>query len=203
MYKHIGKRLFDILASLTALIVLSPLMLLIAVAVKCTSEGPVFYVQQRVGMHNKNLSMLKFRTMTVNADKKGLLTVGENDSRITDIGRLLRKTKMDELPQLFNILKGDMSVVGPRPEVRYYVNYYTTEQMQVLAVRPGLTDLASLAYIDENKILAACDNPQQTYIEKIMQEKLSLNFEYIRQISFGTDMKIIGKTLLKIIHRES
>ena len=203
MYKHIGKRFFDILASLTALIVLSPIMLLIAVAVKCTSEGPVFYVQQRVGMHNKNFSMLKFRTMTVNADKKGLLTVGENDSRITDIGRLLRKTKMDELPQLFNILKGDMSVVGPRPEVRCYVNYYTTEQMQVLAVRPGLTDLASLAYIDENKILAAGDNPQQTYIEKIMQEKLSLNFEYIRQISFGTDMKIIGKTLLKIIHRES
>ena len=203
MYAHVVKRFFDIISSLTAIMVLSPVMLLIALLVKSTSKGPVLYVQQRVGLHNKDFAMYKFRTMAVNADKKGLLTVGENDSRITATGRVLRKTKMDELPQLFNILKGDMSVVGPRPEVRYYVNYYTAEQMKVLEVRPGLTDLASLAYINENKLLATCANPQQTYIEKIMQEKLSLNFDYIHNMSLGTDMKIIGKTLLKIIHSES
>lgn len=200
MYAKAGKRICDILSALLLLIVLSPLMVLIAVLVKCTSKGPIFYVQSRVGRYNKDFRMYKFRTMRVNADKQGLLTVGGHDSRITKIGYWLRKSKMDELPQLWNILKGDMSVVGPRPEVRYYVNYYTPEQMKVLEVRPGLTDRASLAYIDENTLLGASMDPQQTYIEDIMPKKLALNFEYIHHMSPAEDMRIIARTCLKIIH---
>ncbi len=201
MYAKAGKRICDILLSLTVLIALLPLMLLIALGVKCTSGGPVLYVQLRVGRHNKDFNMYKFRTMRVNADKQGLLTVGGHDSRITGVGYWLRKYKTDELPQLWNVLIGDMSIVGPRPEVRYYVNYYTPEQMKVLEVRPGLTDIASLAYIDENTLLGASSNPQQTYIEDIMPKKLALNFEYIQHMSPAEDIRIIARTCLKIIHR--
>jgi lipopolysaccharide/colanic/teichoic acid biosynthesis glycosyltransferase len=163
-----------------------------------TSKGGVFYIQKRIGRHGKEFSLIKFRTMYVGADKKGLLTVGKKDNRITPVGYYLRKYKLDELPQLFNIIRGDMSVVGPRPEVKKYVDLYTKEQLQVLQVRPGLTDLASLQYIDENQILARYDDAEKAYIDIIMPHKLSLNLEYIRKQSFWFDLKIILKTLLKI-----
>ena len=199
MYKHFFKRFFDILFSLVGLLLLSPILLIIAILIKITSKGKIFYRQIRVGKDNKDFSLLKFRTMRENADKKGLLTVGNHDNRITKIGYYLRKTKADELPQLLNVLKGEMSIVGPRPEVRKYVNYYTEEQRNVLLVRPGLTDIASIAYINENEILAQAENPEQTYIETIMQEKLRLNFEYIAHISLCYDVHIVCKTLFKII----
>lgn len=199
MYKHFFKRFFDILFSLIGLLLLFPILLIIAILIKTTSKGRIFYRQIRVGKDNKDFSLLKFRTMRENADKNGLLTVGNHDNRITKIGYYLRKTKADELPQLLNVLKGEMSIVGPRPEVRKYVDYYTEEQRKVLLVRPGLTDIASIAYINENEILAQAENPEQTYIEQIMQEKLKLNFEYIAHISLRYDVHIVCKTLFKII----
>ncbi|MBO4739000.1 MAG: sugar transferase [Bacteroidales bacterium] len=199
MYKHFFKRFFDILFSLIGLLLLSPILLIIAILIKTTSKGRIFYRQIRVGKDNKDFFLLKFRTMRENADKNGLLTVGNHDNRITKIGYYLRKTKADELPQLLNVLKGEMSIVGPRPEVRKYVDYYTEEQRKVLLVRPGLTDIASIAYINENEILAQAENPEQTYIEQIMQEKLKLNFEYIAHISLRYDVHIVCKTLFKII----
>lgn len=192
------KRFFDIVSSLLVLIILSPLFLIISLAVLFTSKGGVFYIQKRIGQHGKEFSLIKFRTMYVGADKEGLLTVGKKDYRITPVGYYLRKYKLDELPQLFNIIRGDMSVVGPRPEVKKYVDLYTKEQLQVLQVRPGLTDLASLQYIDENQILARYDDAEKAYIDIIMPHKLSLNLEYIRKQSFWFDLKIILKTLLKI-----
>ncbi len=199
MYKHFFKRFFDILFSLAGLLFLAPILFIIAILIKTTSKGRIFYRQIRVGKDNKDFYLLKFRTMKENADKSGLLTVGNHDNRITKIGYYLRKTKADELPQLLNVLKGEMSIVGPRPEVRKYVNYYTEQQRNVLLVRPGLTDIASIAYIDENEILAQAENPEQTYIEKIMQEKLSLNFEYIAHISLRYDVRIVCETLFRII----
>lgn len=199
MYKYFFKRFFDILFSLAGLLFLAPILFIIAILIKTTSKGRIFYRQIRVGKDNKDFYLLKFRTMKENADKSGLLTVGNHDNRITKIGYYLRKTKADELPQLLNVLKGEMSIVGPRPEVRKYVNYYTEQQRNVLLVRPGLTDIASIAYIDENEILAQAENPEQTYIEKIMQEKLSLNFEYIAHISLRYDVRIVCETLFRII----
>ncbi len=192
------KRLFDIVSSLFALIVLSPLMLLISILILLTSRGGVFYLQKRVGLHGKIFSLIKFRTMQTGSDKKGLLTVGMKDGRITSIGYYLRKYKLDELPQLINILRGEMSVVGPRPEVKKYVDLYNTEQQRVLSVRPGLTDLASLLYVDENKILEQYADAEKAYIEIVMPHKLSLNLEYIRKQSFWFDLQLIIKTIVKI-----
>lgn len=203
MYKHFFKRFFDILFSLIGLLLLFPILLIIAILIKTTSKGRIFYRQIRVGKDNKDFSLLKFRTMRENADKNGLLTVGNHDNRITKIGYLLRKSKLDELPQLLNILFGQMSFVGPRPEVRYYVNYYTPEQMKVLSVLPGLTDWASLMYIDENEILRQAEDHEKAYIETIMPAKLALNFKYINEMSFVCDMKIIFKTLIKIVNLNS
>ncbi len=192
------KRMFDIISSFLVLVLCSPLFLLIALLVALTSSGGVFYSQKRIGRYGKEFSLLKFRTMYSGSDKKGLLTVGMKDNRITTTGYYLRKYKLDELPQLLNIIKGDMSVVGPRPEVKKYVDLYNEEQLRVLSVRPGLTDLASLQYIDENKVLAQYDDAEKAYIEIVMPHKLTLNLEYIRKQSFLYDLKIIFQTILKL-----
>lgn len=194
------KRLLDILSSLLVLILLCPLWLVLALLIVCDSRGGVFYRQIRVGKGNKDFYLYKFRTMRPDADKKSLLTVGERDSRVTRVGCFLRKYKLDEFPQLINVLKGDMSIVGPRPEVRKYVDMYTPEQMRVLSVRPGLTDLASIQYVHENELLAASDNPEQTYIDVVMPAKLQLNLQYIDNQSFWGDIKLIFKTFAAILH---
>lgn len=160
---------------------------------------PLFYLQTRVGKNGKDFKLFKFRTMHLNADKKGLLTVGGRDPRVTKIGYYLRKYKLDELPQLFNVLFGTMSLVGPRPEVRKYVDLYTKDQQLVLSVKPGITDFASLEYINENDLLAKSDNPEKTYINEIMPTKLALNAKYIQQQSVLVDFKIIVNTIFKIV----
>lgn len=192
------KRLFDILLSLLALLILLPLLILITIWIMVDSRGGAFYCQQRVGKRNQDFGMLKFRTMVPGSDQKGLLTLGGRDPRITRAGVFLRKTKLDELPQLMNVLAGQMSIVGPRPEVRKYVDLYTEEQLKVLEVRPGLTDYASLEYIDESEILSQHDEPEQAYIEVIMPAKLELNLKYIRERSMGKDIRIILQTLSRM-----
>lgn len=192
------KRLFDILTSAIVLLVLLPVWLIIALLVAVESPGGIFYKQVRVGKGNRDFYLYKFRTMRVGSDKKGLLTVGERDNRITRIGYFLRKYKIDEFPQLLNIIKGDMSIVGPRPEVRKYVDLYTPEQMKVLTVRPGLTDYASIKYVNENEVLAASDNPEQTYIDEVMPAKLDLNLQYIANQSLTEDIRLIFRTFMAI-----
>ncbi|MFN5213172.1 MAG: sugar transferase [Bacteroidota bacterium] len=192
------KRLFDILSALIVFIILSPVYVMIALLIVLTSPGGILYRQPRIGIHGKVFTLYKFRTMYSGADKKGLLTVGMRDTRITGVGYYLRKYKLDELPQLFNIIRGDMSVVGPRPEVEKYVALYNAEQRNVLSVRPGLTDLASLEYIDENKVLAQYADAEKAYIEHVMPHKLALNLEYISKQSLLYDLQIIIRTLLKL-----
>jgi lipopolysaccharide/colanic/teichoic acid biosynthesis glycosyltransferase len=162
------------------------------------SRGGIFYFQTRVGKNNKDFKLFKFRTMRTGSDKKGLLTVGAKDNRITKIGYYLRKYKMDELPQLLNVFIGDMSLVGPRPEVRKYVEMYNDEQRKILNVQPGITDYASLEYFEENKLLGNSPNPEKTYIEEVMPAKLELNMKYINEMGIVTDLKIIFKTIFKI-----
>ena len=193
------KRLFDIVSSFIGLMVFSPFLLLISLLILLTSKGGICYTQIRVGKDNKDFNLLKFRTMKPGSDKKGQLTVGTNDSRITRIGRFLRKFKLDEIPQLINILKGEMSVVGPRPEVPKYVNHYSNEQLRVLSVRPGLTDLASIEFINENEILGKAENPEKEYLEVIIPKKLALNIQYIENQSFLGDLKLIFRTFGKIL----
>jgi len=192
------KRAFDLILSITGLLILAPVFIIICILILFDSRGRVFYIQKRVGKNNVDFKLIKFRTMKVDSDKNGLLTIGNRDNRITKIGYYLRKYKLDELPQLVNILKGDMSFVGPRPEVRKYVELYNNEQMKVLSVKPGLTDYSSIEYINENEILKQSNNPERTYIEEIMQKKLDLNLSYIKNKSISTDLKIIFKTLYKI-----
>lgn len=193
------KRVFDIIASGLGLLILSPLFLVIAVWVKLDSPGPVFYKQVRVGRNNKDFYLYKFRSMRVGSDKKGLITVGGRDPRVTRSGYYIRKYKLDEFPQLINVFKGDMSLVGPRPEVRKYVDLYTPEQMHVLDVRPGITDLASIRYRNENELLEQASDPDQYYQEVVMQDKLRINLEYVRNHSFFGDIYLIFKTFLSII----
>lgn len=193
------KRLFDIIASVTGLLLLMPFFLVISLAIVLSSGFPVFYLQSRVGQYNRDFRLFKFRTMHTGADRKGLLTVGGRDPRVTAVGYYLRKYKLDELPQLLNVLLGTMSLVGPRPEVRKYVDLYNAEQLKVLEVKPGITDLASLRFINENDLLAASPHPEKTYIEEIMPEKLALNKEYISNPSLRTDLRIILATLKKIV----
>ncbi|HPT53181.1 MAG TPA: sugar transferase [Bacteroidales bacterium] len=195
------KRLFDVSASVFACLLLLPFFCVISLIIMLESRGGIYYSQQRVGKNNKDFKLLKFRTMRVGSDKHGLLTVGDKDARITRFGYFLRKYKLDELPQLFNILKGDMSIVGPRPEVRKYVDLYDVRQRQVLSLLPGLTDYASLAYISESEILSASDNPEQTYIDEIMPRKIELNLKYIQNQGMIEDMKIIFKTLFSILKK--
>ncbi len=195
------KRFFDILLSLCVIIVGLPLAAVIAVLIVVDSKGPVFYRQVRVGRNNKDFRLLKFRTMRTGADKSGLLTVGNDDNRITGVGKFLRKYKIDEFPQFVNILVGDMSIVGPRPEVRKYVDMYSERQMRVLSVRPGLTDYASIKYVDENALLSASGDPESTYVNKIMPDKLELNLKYIDNLSILEDVKIIFQTIIAIFKK--
>ena len=193
------KRAMDIVISGGALAVIWPLLLLIALAIKIDDPGPVFYRQVRVGKDGKEFRIFKFRTMVVDADKKGLaITVGR-DNRITRMGRILRKTKLDELAQLINVFTGEMSFVGPRPEVPKYVNMYTPYQRQVLLVRPGITDYASIAYRNENDMLEGAEDPEKMYIDVIMPDKIELNMKYLREISPLADIRLILSTIIAVI----
>ena len=193
------KRIFDIITALIVLIIGFPVFLIIALLIVLDSKGGVFFIQQRVGKNNIDFGLYKFRTMHPDSEKSGQITVGGRDPRITKIGYFLRKYKIDEFPQLINVLKGDMSIIGPRPEVRKYVDLYSEEQLKVLTVRPGLSDLASIEYIDENKLLGQSENPEETYINEIMPSKLKLNLKYIENQSFIYDLKLIFKTIGKIL----
>lgn len=195
------RRAFDIVASAGGLIVLSPLLLLVAVIIKATSSGEVLFRQQRVGLGGKPFKILKFRTMRTDAEKVGgQLTVG-NDARITPVGRFLRAWKIDELPQLINVLKGDMSLVGPRPEVPRYVALYTPIQRQVLAVRPGITDPASIAFRSESELMANHEDPERFYIDSIMPEKLRINLEYLQRRSILADIGVLLDTVKAVFLR--
>lgn len=193
------KRLFDIIASGLGLIVLSPLFLVLAIWIKMDSKGPVFYRQVRVGFKNKDFRIFKFRSMRVGADKGSLVTIGGHDPRVTKSGYFIRKFKFDELPQLINVFLGDMSLVGPRPEVRHYVDYWTSEQMHVLDVRPGITDPASIKFRNENELMEKAEDPEKYYIEVIMQEKIKLYLEYVEKHSFLYDIGLIFKTFWVIV----
>lgn len=193
------KRLFDIIASGLGLIVLSPLFLVLAIWIKMDSKGPVFYRQVRVGRDNKDFRIFKFRSMRVGADKGSLVTIGGHDPRVTRSGYFIRKFKFDELPQLINVFVGDMSLVGPRPEVRHYVDYWTLEQMHVLDVRPGITDPASIKFRNENELMEKAEDPEKYYIEVIMQEKNKLYLEYVEKHSFLYDIGLIFKTFWVIV----
>lgn len=191
--------MFDITASGLGLLVLSPLFLILAVWIKLDSSGPVFYRQVRVGRGNKDFRLFKFRSMRVGSDKKGLITVGGHDPRVTRSGYYIRKYKLDELPQLINVFIGDMSLVGPRPEVRKYVDLYTPEQLRVLDVRPGITDMASIRYRNENELLEQAADPEQYYRDVVMQDKLRINLEYVAGHSFIKDLKIIFMTFKAVV----
>ena len=193
------KRLFDIIASGLGLIVLSPLFIILVIWIKLDSKGPVFYRQVRVGKDNKDFRIFKFRSMRVGSDKGSLVTIGGRDPRITRSGYIIRKLKLDELPQLINVFVGDMSLVGPRPEVRHYVDYWTPEQMHVLDVRPGITDPASIKFRNENELMEQAEAPEDYYINVIMQEKLKLYLEYVRNHSFWGDIGLIFKTFWVIV----
>jgi len=192
------KRIFDITLSLFGLIILLPFMLIIAILIKIDSKGPVFFKQIRVTKNGKEFKIFKYRTMRVGSDKYSQITVGK-DGRITKIGSFLRKYKLDEIPQLINVLIGDMSLVGPRPEVPKYVALYTDEQKEILKVRAGITDYASIEFSDENDLLASEEDPEKTYIEKVMSRKIELNKKYLSEISILTDIKIILLTIKKIL----
>ena len=193
------KRFIDIVASGLGLLVFSPIFFILAVWIKLDSKGPVFYRQVRVGKNNKDFRIYKFRSMRVGADKGSLITIGGRDPRVTVSGYYIRKYKLDELAQLINVFIGDMSLVGPRPEVRRYVNLYDEKQKKVLTVRPGITDYASIEYMDENVLLERSDNPDKTYIEEIMPAKIRLNMQYINNFTLIEYFKIIFLTIFKIV----
>ena len=195
------KRIFDIFFSFLGLLLLSPLFLVLAVWISLDSRGGVFYRQLRVGRGNRDFRLIKFRSMRTDADKAGLITVGGHDPRITRSGYFIRKYKLDELPQLINVLKGDMSFVGPRPEVRKYVDMYTPEQLHVLDVRPGITDEASIRYRNENELLATADDPERFYIETVMPDKLRINLEYVQNHSLLGDIKLIFRTFAAVVKK--
>lgn len=192
-------RLCDIVFSAIGLLLLSPLFLIVYILIRCESKGGGFYCQQRVGKDGRMFGLYKFRSMRTGSDQKGLITVGGHDSRITRMGYFIRKYKIDELPQLWNVLKGDMSLVGPRPEVKKYVDLYTAEQRRVLSVRPGITDYASIEYVDENEILGKADDPDRVYVEEIMPAKIKLNMRFIENRNLKEYFKIIGLTFKNIL----
>ena len=193
------KRIIDLIFGGLGLIILSPFFIFIAIGIKLDSRGPVFFKQWRVGKNDKDFLLWKFRTMVSNAQKGGLITVGGRDARVTAIGYYLRKFKLDEVPQLINVAKGDMALVGPRPEVRYYVNLYNADQRTILAVKPGLTDFASLKFADENELLENVKDPESYYSNEILPEKIELGHYYIRKMSVKTDFKIMFRTLLSLV----
>lgn len=188
-------RILDLLFSTLGLILLVPIFLVIAIWIKLDSHGPIFYIQGRVGKNGVDFKLVKFRSMKIFSDKLGLLTVGGNDNRITRPGLFIRRFKLDELPQLYNVLIGDMSLVGPRPEVRKYVNFYSEEQKMILSVRPGITDEASIAYKNENEILGNSDDPEKLYINEIMPHKIALNQKFINSPSVFNYFSIIIRTI--------
>lgn len=187
-------RLFDIFFSTLGLIILFPFFVVFYLLIRIESKGGAFYIQERIGKNGKPFGLYKFRSMRIGSDAEGLLTVGERDNRITRIGYILRKTKIDELPQLLNVLKGDMSIVGPRPEVRKYTDLYTEEQRKVLSVRPGITDYASIEYVNENELLSKAEDPERMYIEEVMPDKIKLNMKYLNHYTVGEYFKIIFLT---------
>ena len=192
-------RLLDFFFSCLGLLFFFPFFLIISVLIVLDSKGSVFYYQNRVGLYGVDFKLIKFRTMKVNSESKGLITVGTKDNRITRVGYYLRKYKLDELPQLINVLKGDMSLVGPRPEVRKYVNMYSEEQRRVLSVVPGITDYASIEYVDENKLLGETLNPDDTYVKQILPDKIRYNMKYIDHRSIKEYFKIIFLTIRCIV----
>lgn len=193
------KRLFDIWVSLIILLIFLPFGIILGIWIAIESSGGVFYLQERIGKNGKPFQMYKFRSMRKDADKSGKLTVGMRDPRITRSGYFIRKYKFDEFPQFINVLKGDMSIVGPRPEVKEYADLYTMEQRRVLRVRPGITDNASVEYFRENELLAASDDPNRTYIEEIMPAKIRLNMKYIENPTLAKDIRIMWRTFRKMI----
>lgn len=190
---------FDIIVSSIILLLFLPFGIIISLIIVFSSRGGVFYTQERVGRNGVPFGVIKFRTMKRNADKAGKLTVGMRDPRITKIGYFLRKLKLDEFPQFMNVLGGSMSIVGPRPEVQEYVNMYTEKQMEILTIKPGITDYASLEYFKENEMLGKSDNPQKTYIEEVMPAKIELNRKYMENPGVGQDIKIMWRTFLKML----
>lgn len=195
------KRLFDLVVSLIILMCFLPFGLILALCIALESRGGVFYRQERIGLNGKPFRLWKFRTMRKNADKLGKLTVGMRDPRITRVGLFIRKVKLDEFPQFINVLAGQMSIVGPRPEVREYVELYTEEQRSVLSVKPGITDYASLEYFHENELLGKSEDPRKTYIEEVMPAKIELNKKYLANPTIGHDIRIMWMTFLKMIRR--
>ncbi|WP_147676914.1 sugar transferase [Algibacter pacificus] len=193
------KRAFDVTFSILGLIILLPFLCIISILIKIDSKGPILFIQSRVGKDFHDFNIYKFRTMKQNSQKKGLLTLGLQDKRITSLGYLLRKYKIDELPQLINVLKGDMSFVGPRPEIRYFINFYSEDDLSVLQVRPGITSLASLNYIQEAELLKTVENPEIFFVESIIPNKLKQDKAYIAKQNFLLDLKIIGLTVIKIL----
>ena len=193
------KRIFDIFFSFLGLLLLSPLFLVVALWIKLDSRGPVFYRQVRAGRGNRDFRIFKFRSMRVGSDKGSLVTIGGRDPRVTRSGYYIRKLKLDELPQLINVLIGDMSFVGPRPEVRKYVDMYTPEQLHVLDVRPGITDEASIRYRNENELLATAADPERFYIETVMPDKLRINLQYVQNHSLWGDIKLIFRTFAAVV----
>jgi len=191
------KRSFDVCISSIGLLLLSPFFLVIAAVIKLDSSGPVFFRQERIGYGFDKFRICKFRTMVVDAPKKGNLLTAFNDDRITKVGRLLRKAKIDEMPQLFNVLLGDMTLVGPRPEVEKYVRLFTDDYRQVLKIRPGITDLASLKYRNESEMLRFAENAEEEYITRVLSDKIALAKEYVRRSSFFFDISLILKTVAK------
>ena len=192
-------RIIDIIFSLVGIIILFPLLVIIYILVIIESRGGGFFSQNRVGKNGIDFKLLKFRSMRIGSDKKGLITVGERDSRVTKTGLFIRKFKLDELPQLFNVLKGDMSLVGPRPELRYFVDLYTPQQRKILSVRPGITDYASIEYVDESVILGSVSNPEKVYIEEIMPDKIRLNMKYIQTQSVKEYFRVIFLTFWHVV----
>lgn len=192
-------RFFDLIFSIMGLVILSPLFIVLYLLIRIESKGGGFYSQERIGKNGKPFKLYKFRSMRIGSDKKGLITIGEKDNRITKTGFILRKYKLDELPQLWNVFIGDMSLVGPRPEVKKYTDLYTEEQKQVLHVRPGITDWASIKYVDENKILGEAKDPDEAYVNLIMPNKIKLNMVYIQHQTLGEYFKIIFTTFKEIV----
>lgn len=192
-------RFFDLIFSIMGLVILSPLFIVLYLLIRIESKGGGFYSQERIGKNGKPFKLYKFRSMRIGSDKKGLITIGEKDNRITKTGFILRKYKLDELPQLWNVVIGDMSLVGPRPEVKKYTDLYTEEQKQVLHVRPGITDWASIKYVDENKILGESKTPDEAYVNLIMPNKIKLNMVYIQNQTLGEYFKIIFTTFKEIV----
>lgn len=192
-------RFFDLIFSIIGLVILSPLFIVLYLLIRIESKGGGFYSQERIGKNGKPFKLYKFRSMRIGSDKKGLITIGEKDNRITKTGFILRKYKLDELPQLWNVFIGDMSLVGPRPEVKKYTDLYTEEQKQVLHVRPGITDWASIKYVDENKILGESKTPDEAYVNLIMPNKIKLNMVYIQNQTLGEYFKIIFTTFKEIV----